>query len=66
LSYTQTQLDALKAARARGVTRLRMGNEEVEFRSDAEMATLIAEIEASLTSTPRQRTRVAQFSRGDD
>lgn len=48
MSWTQADLDALKAARAKGVKKVRIGEEEVEYRSDAEMASVQRAIEADL------------------
>lgn len=48
MAYTQDQIDALKAAVAKGATRLRMNGEEVQFGSLAEMRRQIAVMEAEL------------------
>ncbi|MFY0619030.1 phage head-tail joining protein [Shimia sp.] len=37
MAYSQTDLDRLQAAIAKGARKVRMGSEEVEFRSLAEM-----------------------------
>lgn len=51
MAYSQTEIDALKSAAARGITRLRMGGEEVQFASLAEMRRQIREMEAELAGT---------------
>ena len=48
MSYSQTDLDNLKAAIAKGVTSVRMNGEEVRFRSLAEMLQTVSIIERSL------------------
>lgn len=47
-TWTYEQLAALKAAAAKGVTRLRIGDEEVQYRSLDEMLRMIAMIERTL------------------
>lgn len=64
MSYTIEQRDALKAAIARGVTRLRMNNEEVQYRSLDEMRRILADMEADLTTTTTTRRHYPSFSRG--
>lgn len=49
MAYTQEQLDALKQAVARGVVRVRMNGEEVQYSSLAEMRRQIAAMEAELS-----------------
>ena len=62
MAYSQADIDALKAAVARGATRLRMGDEEVQYASLSEMRRQIGVMEAELAgqktdgltiSTPR-------------
>lgn len=48
MAYTQEDIDALKSAVARGATRLKMGDEEVQFPSLAEMRRQIKIMEAEL------------------
>lgn len=48
MAYTQADIDNLKAAVARGATRLRMNGEEVQFPSLAEMRRQIREMENEL------------------
>ncbi|WP_146592329.1 phage head-tail joining protein [Puniceibacterium confluentis] len=48
MAYSQTDIDALKAAVAKGVTRLRMNGEEVQYGSLAEMRRQIRVMEDEL------------------
>jgi hypothetical protein len=48
MAYTQEQVDALKAAVARGVTRVRMNGEEVQYPSLGEMRRQIKVMEAEI------------------
>ncbi|WP_273281063.1 phage head-tail joining protein [Pseudooceanicola atlanticus] len=48
MAYTQADIDNLKAAAARGATRMRMNGEEVQFPSLAEMRRQIREMENEL------------------
>lgn len=48
MSYTQADLAAIKAAKARGVRKASIGGESVEFATLAEMNAIIADIEAEL------------------
>lgn len=50
-----TLRDALIRARAKGVRAVQMGEERVEYRSDAEMASAIADLDSRIrsASTPR-------------
>jgi hypothetical protein len=67
MSYTATDLAKLRSAIAKGASKVRIGDEEVTFRSLAEMrqieATIVAELEGA---TPAGRpTHVnAGFDRG--
>lgn len=51
MAYSQEQVDALKSAVARGVTRLRMNGEEVQYGSLAEMRRQIAVMESELAGS---------------
>ena len=66
MTWTTQQRDDLKAAIARGVTRLRMGNEEVQYRSLDEMRRILADMEAELNagSAPRGARHYPATSRG--
>jgi hypothetical protein len=48
LAYTQAQLTTLKESLSRGVKRLKMDGEEIEFASLSEMRRLVSDIEAEL------------------
>jgi hypothetical protein len=62
-AYTQEQLTALRAAIAKGVTRLRMNGEEVQYRSLDEMMRLAAVMDRSLNGVQTQQHYPA-FTRG--
>jgi hypothetical protein len=53
--YTQSQIDALRRAYARGVTRVSYGDKSVEYRSLDEMKRVIAEMDGDVSGTPRSR-----------
>lgn len=60
-------LDELKAARAAGVSAVGFGEDRIEYKSDREMATAIASIEADiarLTRGNRSRTFYPRTSKG--
>lgn len=65
MSYTQQQLATLKAAAAKGVTSLRVGNEMVQYASVADMLKLIALMERELNPA-RTRLQYPTFERGTD
>lgn len=56
MSYTQTELAALKAALAAGTTRVSYDGRSVEFRTLAEIKEIIALIEAELSGAVRTRS----------
>ena len=66
MAYTQTDIDALKAAVAKGATRLRMNGEEVQYGSLAEMRRQIRVMEDELTgaTTAGPRASYPLTSRG--
>jgi hypothetical protein len=53
--YTQSQIDALRRAYARGVTRVSYGDKTVEYRSLDEMKRVLAEMESDVAGAPRAR-----------
>ncbi|OYX45244.1 MAG: hypothetical protein B7Z02_01325 [Rhodobacterales bacterium 32-67-9] len=55
-------LDALIAARARGVRTLQLRDERVEYRTDAEMAAAIADLEARIRRASAPRPGAVLFS----
>lgn len=63
-SYTPEQAAALRAAIARGVTRVRMNGEEVQYGSLTEMRALLADMERSLLPSPASRANYPTYSRG--
>lgn len=67
MSYTQTQLDALRAAAAKGVKSVSYDGQTVVYASLSEMRAMIAAMEKSLaTTTAGRRNRVyAGFERGE-
>lgn len=61
--YTSADLTAIRQAIAKGATRVKMGDEEVQYRSLAEMKQIASDIEGSLNG--RRMTRhYPHFSRG--
>lgn len=52
MAYSQDQVTALRAAIAKGVTRLRMDGEEVQFASLAEMRRQLQQMEAEIAGRP--------------
>ncbi len=55
MAYTQADLVKLQRAIANGVRKVRMGDEEVEYRSISEMERLESKIKAELQGTRRPR-----------
>ena len=65
MAYTQEQIDSLKAAVAKGATRLRMGDEEVQFASLADMRRQIREMESEMVgATQGMSVSYPKTSRG--
>lgn len=64
LATLQKQLDDLRANRTRGVQTLTTGNETVIFKTDAQMAEAIADLEQRIAAQSGQRVRVVRFSCG--
>lgn len=62
----QLQLENLRALRAEGVRRTRFGEDETEYRSDAELASAIADLEAriALAVKPTRRVIYPRVSKG--
>ena len=60
--YTVGQLAALQAAYAQGVQRVRYSDKEVEYRSRADMAALIAEMEDQITGAATNGQKQSRFS----
>ncbi len=58
----ETLRDELIKARAKGARSLQMGDERVEYRSDAEMAAAIADLDARINRAARPRPSTIRFS----
>lgn len=58
MSFTQTDIDALEAAIARGVRKVKQGDEEVEYRSLSEMKETLRMMKASVQSSGGRPIRV--------
>ena len=56
MSYTQADIDRLRAAMAKGASQLRIGEEQVTFRSLAEMRSLLSEMELAVNGGPGRQT----------
>jgi hypothetical protein len=64
MAFTQTQLDALRAAYASGATEVSYDGKTVKYRTLAEMARLIGEMEAALGQPQPSRQHYPRFSKG--
>lgn len=67
MAWTQTDIDALKAAIAagRGARTITFGDQTVTFHSVDEMLTLLGRMEADVATTAgTPRTRYAGFTKG--
>lgn len=62
----QAQLEKLRDLRADGVRRAGFGEDQVEFRSDAELASAIADLERRIAAetAPRSRMIYPKVSKG--
>lgn len=60
--YTQSQLDALRASYAAGVTRVSYDGKSTEFRSLTEMRQIIDEISAAIEGVRRRRRFLTRTS----
>lgn len=61
---TQAEVDALRAAAARGVTQVRSADgSQVTYASPAEMLQVAAQLETQIGSAAFQRTTFASFAR---
>lgn len=58
----QTQLDELRAIRAKGTSRVSYSSGSVEYRSDAELASAIADLERRLLATSQSPLRVTYLT----
>jgi hypothetical protein len=57
MAFTQTDIDNLEAAIARGVKKVKQGDEEVEYRSLSEMERTLRSMRQSVA--PRSSRRIA-------
>lgn len=65
MAYTQAQIDALKKAIASGVLTVRHGDEQVTYRSLAEMQAALKAMEGEVNpDSVAMRRTVAGFNRG--
>lgn len=64
LATLQKELDTLRAARAKGVQSLSVGDEFVTYKSDAQMAEAIADLEQRIAALSGHQVRVVRFSCG--
>lgn len=51
MSYTQDDVTKLRAAIAKGASQVKIGEEQITFRTLAEMRSLLAEMEASIAAS---------------
>lgn len=58
----ERRLASLKALRAKGVKVVEYGDQRVEFRSDAELAAAIADLERQAVATVGKPVRMVQFA----
>lgn len=64
LAMLQQQLDTLRDARAKGVQTLGIGGETVTYKSDAQMAETIADLEQRIAALSGRQVRMVRFSCG--
>lgn len=64
MAYTQTELDALRAAIAEGVLKVEYGDKKVEYRSLNEMIRIKKMMEAELEGLPAEKRTYASHSKG--
>ena len=62
MSWTQTELDALKKAYASGTLRVRFDDKSVEYGSEADLLRRIRVIEREINSSPGNRPANRSFS----
>lgn len=64
MSYTQTQLDALREAYASGVTEVSYDGKTVKYATQAELAQAITTVARALGQGPATRQHYPRFSKG--
>ncbi len=57
-----TQLDTLREHRAKGIQRARMGDEEITYRTDAEMVAAISDLESRISAAQGRSIRTVRFT----
>jgi len=57
----QQRLEKLREIRASGERRVRIGNEEVEFRSDSELRAAISDLERQIAASDGRIARTIRF-----
>jgi DNA-directed RNA polymerase sigma subunit (sigma70/sigma32) len=62
IATLQAQLDKLQDTRSKGVLRLRMGDEDVTYRTDAELAAAISALERRIAAAKGQTVRTVRFT----
>lgn len=62
LADLETRLTALKALRSKGVKLVEYGDQRVEYRSDAELAAAIADLERQVAAAVGKPVRMVQFA----
>lgn len=63
MAWTQADLDALKAVKAKGVLTVEYTDQRVTYRSLAEIDSVIADMEAELGTSNRPKMRKIAFAR---
>lgn len=56
------RLEALRKARASGVRKVKHGEREMEYRSDAELAAAIADLERQVAAASQVRAKTIVFT----
>lgn len=65
LATLLNELDTLRAARAKGIQMAALGNgESVTYKSDAQMADAIADLEQRIAALSGRQVRMVRFSCG--
>ena len=64
LATIQQELETLRAARAKGVQSLSVGDESVTYKSDAQMAQTIADLEQRIAALSGRQVRIVRFACG--
>ncbi len=64
MAWSQTDIDVLKAAMAKGVKRVRYTSGEVEYQSVDDMRKLLADMEREVNPDSHSSRRVARFVGG--